>query len=150
MAISEPTITKEGLLDQIKTYYDNSNLIVFLISDPNGDLTVNSTFESIVGYELPYFYGYSRQILITGEPSIYTENDSFYAQITSFPVIFRADGGNIPLFTHAVVAKNTTTVPGNTSGKIIRIEPISESGIYLNDQEGYEYVFVDKHEVIYE
>lgn len=141
MAIFEPTITKEGLRDFIQTYYTNSVLTVLLINDLNGDLTPNSTFASVVGLELNQNYGYSRKLVNVSEPTTLNENNTIYAFAESNGVRFTANGGQIPLFTHACIAKNTSTTPGDTTGKLLRIEPVNDTGVMLRDGESYDYKF---------
>lgn len=141
MAILNPTITKEGLKDFISTYYTNSVIVVFLVNDNLGELTPESTFSSVVGLELYPSNGYTRKIITVGEPTTINENNTIFAFAESNKVLFTATNGNIPLFTHVVIAKNTSTTPRDTNGTLIRIEPVSESGIYLNNGESYEYQF---------
>lgn len=150
MAITNPTVTKEGLRDFISTYYTNSVITVFLINDHSGILTPDSTFSSVVGLELYPSNGYTRKIISVGEATILNENNTIFAFAESNKVLFTATNGNIPLFTHVVIAKNTSTTPGNTDGTLIRIEPIAESGMMLKNGESYEYQFQVEFSLEYE
>ena len=150
MAITEPVATKEGLRDFLKTYYTESVLVALLISDINGDLTVNSSFSSVVGLELNQIYGYNRKILSINEPTILNENNTIYGFVESSIIRFTATNGNIPLFTHIAIAKETSTTPKDTIGKVLRIEPVDNMGVSLRDGESYDYKFEVSLSVEYE
>lgn len=141
MPISTPTVTRNGLEDYLETYFDNSDLVAFLINDTNGQLTVESTTASIVGLELAPANGYTRKLITMRPHTVFNMNNVLHGFVESDVVRFTASGGLIPLFTHVCIAKDTSTAPGDTSGKILRIEPVNDVGVMLRDGESYNYQY---------
>ena len=144
MAITKKTIMDEGIKAKIDNYYA-PNTIALLIDDQPGDLTGESSIAEVVAKELPEGNGYERKQVSLSSAFIENNGSSKKARADSLQMLFTAQGGNIPVFSHICFIVGGSLIIGDTSGVIDRIEP-SNSGepIGLNNGRSYRHSFIQR------
>jgi len=139
MPITSKTFMEDGLKAKINDYYAPQT-IAFLVNDSGGALTPSSDMTAIAGLELPSGNGYSRKNVTLPNAVIVSGN----AESTSQQVVFTANGGVMPQFSHICFVIGGTTSVGDTTGVIDRVEPVN-NGVPITLQDGESYIHQFTH-----